>query len=150
MRRGNSHLGSKHNNAVTSAVRTCIKTTNCLKQLPYSHKHMAVLPHLRPDPLHIYLLTTLGTCTPAHENTPSARVQPRQQEHDHSHFTSLGPKNVSVPLERAAAMQLEQFANFAHLKTSLGLLVLLHHTSVSPGRHSTVISSAGSQARGQC
>lgn len=62
---------------------------------------------------------------------------PRKQEHDHSHFTSWEKKNVNTPWEKQ------------HLKTSDGLLVLLHRTSISFSRLSTMIRSPESRARGQ-
>lgn len=132
--------------AVNSNMHTCIR----LKRLPYLYKQAHGSSSTPPTRPFTYLLTKLGTCTPTHENTPSARVHPDN-------------KNMTIHTLRAGekkkkkhehcfqkSSQLERFTNFAHLKTSDGLLVLLHHTSISFGRHLTVIRSAESQARGQC
>lgn len=64
-----------------------------------TNKHMAVLPHLQPDPF-TYLLTKFGTCTPTHENTPSARAHPDNKNMTIHTFTSWGVKKKEKTQEK--------------------------------------------------
>lgn len=66
-----------------SIMHTCIR----LKQLPHLYKQPHGSSSTPPTRPFTCLLTKLGTCTPTHENTPSAHAHPKQ-EHEHSHFTS--------------------------------------------------------------
>lgn len=146
----NSHLVSK---LETFLLPQDVNSTKCvaLKRLPclYQPAHgSSSTPPTRPL---TYLLTKHGTCTPNHKNTPSASAHPNNKNMTIHTLRAGGGKKEEKKHEHAfyKSSQLERFTNFVHLKTSDGLLVLFHHTSISYSRHFTVIRSAESQAGGQ-
>lgn len=102
VKRVNSHPGSK--------VAQCfcypeLLTQHCKHAFArcdwriYTNKHMAFLPHLQPDPLYIYSPNLAPATPPSKKHTFCTRSS-RQQEHDHSHFTSWGRKPGTVSPEK--------------------------------------------------
>lgn len=79
--------------AVNSIMRTCIK------QLPHLYKQAHGSSSTPPTRPFIYLLTKLGTCTPTHKNTPSARARPDNKNMS-IHTLRAGKKNTNMPSEK--------------------------------------------------
>lgn len=134
-KRENSHLGSKvaqHFCYIKLLTQQCAHAFAKSSCRIYTNAHTAVVPHLRPDPLSICSPNLAPTLPRPRKYTFCTRPA-RQHEHDHSHFYELGEKYQHA-LRKKKAARFQRVTGFVHLKTSLGMLVLLRHTSISFNR----------------
>lgn len=121
MKRVNSHLGSKvaqhfcYLKLLTQPMRTCIR----LKRLPYLCKHAHGSSSTPPTRPFTYLLTKLGTCTPTHENTPSARAHPDNKNMT-IHTLRAGKKTRTCLLEKQSVTEVHELCTSKNVRWFVG------------------------------
>ncbi len=119
MKRVNSHLGSKvaqhfcYLKLLTRPMCTRIRLKRYLCK--YAHGSSST-PPTRPF---TYLLTKLGTCTPTHENTPSARAQPDNKNMT-IHTLRAGEKNAGMPSEKQPVREVHELCTSKNVRWFVG------------------------------